>query len=238
MFMKNSTNRNIAERIEAIGYDMMCRIFGRLYTLAKEKRLSDIRYCFWMNLINRAFIDGFHIATHKTDMCENKDGEGAFHPKLSKFKKIFGKKIKVAMNKKVNSQIVEQFWSIIEKATYIRAMCKEKFHFHLFQVMRYHNTERKLQLEREGWVFIPIKSVAKLHTIDVNKLPSLPLKKELIKLCASTSELPAAELEMKKRMKQSLLRNAKNSKHYKCSKRQRRRMVSTSPFKIKEQPAY
>ncbi|MCP4523034.1 MAG: hypothetical protein GY828_02335, partial [Candidatus Gracilibacteria bacterium] len=101
MFMKNSTNRNIAERIEAIGYDMMCRIFGRLYTLAKTKRLSDIRYCFWMNLINRAFVDGFHIATHKTDMCENKDGRGAFHPKLSKFKKKKNKKIKVAMNKKV-----------------------------------------------------------------------------------------------------------------------------------------
>ncbi len=193
IFMANSTHHKYAERCEAIGYDMMCRIFNRFYTLAKEKRLTGKRFSFWFNLIRRAFVDGFHISTHKTDECKLVNGSGMFHPKLTKFDNIFGNKVKVDMNKKVNAQIAEQFWSMAEKATYVRAMCKPKFHFHLFQVRQYHNCERKLTLETDGWLFVPIEYVSTLQTID-DTIRSLPSKKNLIKQCASIKKLQCQQL--------------------------------------------
>ena len=157
-------------RITAIGYDFMCRMW---YTLQKSIKhtnaLGNKETKFWSGLMNRLFIDRFHIKTHLDSLCSQDKTKGIFHPDLPKFKIILRKD---DGKKPINDQIVEQFWSAFNKWKNLRAMTNEVFNFFLILKREHHNLYMIDKLTKKGYTFIPYKDIKPLrsfHEIEVKQ---------------------------------------------------------------------
>ena len=56
--------------MEAMGWDMMCNILGRLLKLMSKELLSADMLKFWSDdILSRLFVDRFHIAKHVCELC-------------------------------------------------------------------------------------------------------------------------------------------------------------------------
>lgn len=172
----NKTIIQYTNRIEAIGYDMICRIYHHLKTLIKKERLPAVQEAFWCDLIWRAFIDIWHIFTHTDELCKK---DGTFHPKLEKFKKILYD-INILMER-INDVIAEQFWSTMNATSQLKSMCRERFTLFLIEKRAYHNKAKYDEIKNKGWTFIPIDWCTTLR--DIRKAAkheaSLPSETEL-----------------------------------------------------------
>ena len=162
----NQASMDYANRIEGIGYDMMCRIYHHLDTLMEDDRLSDVQKHLWCSLMPRAFIDIWHIFTHTDDLCST---DGIFHPTLNKFKDIlyFDGSID-AVIKRVNDQIVEQFWSTMNSTYQLKSMNREHLLMFLLEKRQYYNNNKIAEIKEKGWTFVPIDCTTKLHNIGSN----------------------------------------------------------------------
>jgi len=156
----NKTIIQYANRIEAIGYDMICRMYHHLKTLVNNERLPAIQEAFWCDLIWRAFIDIWHIFTHTDELCNK---EGTFHPTLPKFENILFD-INILMDR-VNDVIAEQFWSTMNATLQLKSMCKERFILFLIEKREYHNKAKYDEIKNQGWTFIPIEWCTTLRDI-------------------------------------------------------------------------
>ena len=172
----NRTIKKYANRIEAIGYDMICRIYHHLKTLIKKERLPANQEVFWCDMMWRAFIDIWHIYTHTDELCKK---DGTFHPKLPKFEKILYD-INTMMDR-VNDIIAEQFWSTMNATSQLKSMGREKFAFFLMEKRAYHNEVKYNEIKNNGWTFIPIEWCTRLRNIDKDTKykSSLPSETEL-----------------------------------------------------------
>ena len=169
----NPTSIEYANRIEAIGYDMMCRMYRHLKTLIKNKRLPAIQAEFWCDLIWRAFIDIWHIYTHTDELCKE---DGIFHPKLEKFNNILYNINDLMI--RVNDQIAEQFWSTMNATSQLKAMNKETFLIFLMDKRSYYNEAKINEIKKNGWIFIPIKWCKPLRNIKSGKAKNAKLPSE------------------------------------------------------------
>ena len=162
----NQASMDYANRIEAIGYDMMCRIYHHLDTLMEEDRLSAVQKHLWCSLMPRAFIDIWHIFTHTDELCST---DGIFHPTLNKFKDIlyFDGSID-AVIKRVNDQIVEQFWSTMNSTYQLKSMNREHLLLFLLDKRQYYNNNKIAEIKEKGWTFVPIDCTTTLHNIGSN----------------------------------------------------------------------
>ena len=156
----NKTALDYANRIEAIGYDMICRMYHHLKALVKNERLSAEYEVFWCDIINRAFIDIWHIFNHTDMLCQE---DGTFHPKLPKFQNILYD-INRLMDR-VNDIIAEQFWSTMNATTQLKAMTQERFTLFLLEKREYHNQAKFNEIKKDGWTFIPIQWFTTLRDI-------------------------------------------------------------------------
>ena len=156
----NQTSIDYANRIEAIGYDMMCRIYHHLETLIANERLSPLYHALWSDLIWRAFIDIWHIFNHTDKLCKE---DGIFHPTLAKFEEIIYKM--EDMMTRVNDQIVEQFWSTMNASGQLKSMNKEHFLLFLLDKRSYYNKAKIEQIKKEGWTFVPLEYFTKLRDV-------------------------------------------------------------------------
>ena len=186
----NPTSIKYANRIEAIGYDMMCRIYHHLKKLIENKRLSSIQAQFWCDLINRAFIDIWHIYTHTDVLCKE---DGIFHPKLKKFKCILYN-INELMER-VNDQIAEQFWSTMNATSQLKAMTKETFTIFLLDKRSYYNQAKINKIKQDGWTFIPIEWCTSLRNVESGLAASatLPSEQDL----KSSNKTPLQKIQIK-----------------------------------------
>ena len=161
----NQSMIQYSNRIEAIGYDMMCRIYYHLKTLLQEDRLSAKYATFWSSLMERAFIDIWHIFTHTDFLCSE---QGIFHPKLKKFRNILYN-ISQTIDR-INDIIAEQFWSTMNATSQLMSMGKETFLLFLLEKKSYHNQIQMKELQKQGWKFIPIKWCTKLRDIESDEV--------------------------------------------------------------------
>ena len=171
---KNEAAIQYANRIEAIGYDMMCRIYYRINQLAKKDRLSDTQMSFWFDLIWRAFIDLWHVATHTDPLCIK---TGIFHPELDKFHEIL-KDIGELM-KRCNDIIAEQFWSQMNGAVQLKSMSKETMFIFLLEKRTYFNQAKMLDIEDEGYTMIPIEWCTELRDVRSKTSKTMPSVEQL-----------------------------------------------------------
>ena len=89
-FSSSRSHINYFERLEALGYDNMCNLQKRIHSLGRKGHLTELQAYFWTELLHRTFVDSFHIAKHKCELCS------VNHPKktccldgnLTKFKEI------------------------------------------------------------------------------------------------------------------------------------------------------
>ena len=185
---RNQTGIKYYQRIEALGYDFMCNIYKTLRSLYSAKKLSERERKFWLPLMDRLFIDLFHVRNHKNPICIHNPNTGILNPKLDKFNSILITDRK--SNKWANDQVVEQFWSAFNKYTYLRALCKEKYRFFLILKREHNNLKRVKVMQKKGWTFIPISFISNLRiwnsispdaplasTIDLQKNNGLLLEK-------------------------------------------------------------
>ena len=168
------TSIQYANRIEAIGYDMMCRMYYHLETLIKNKRLPAKQEAFWCDLIWRAFIDIWHVYTHTDELCQATGG--IFHPKLPKFAELLYN-INEVMDR-VNDIIAEQFWSTMNATSQLKSMNKETFLIFLLEKRSYCNQAKIKELKKKGWTFIPIEWCTSLRNIESQEA-ELPSKEAL-----------------------------------------------------------
>lgn len=179
-FSNNETAIEYANRIEAIGYDMMCRLYHHLKTLMKNDRLSSIQKTFWGDLIWRAFIDIWHIFTHTDPLCK---ADGIFHPELEKFMDILH--FIEDFMKRINDQVVEQFWSTMNATYQLKAMSREKFLIFLLEKRAYYNKVKLEEIKEEGWIFVPIGWFDKLRSIKTTTKAKFPNEEQLKKVKAT-----------------------------------------------------
>lgn len=174
---RNQTGIKYYQRIEALGYDFMCNIYKTLRSLYSAKKLSERERKFWLPLMDRLFIDLFHVRNHKNPICIHNPDTGILNPKLDKFNSILITDSK--SNKWANDQVVEQFWSAFNKYTYLRALGKEKYRFFLILKREHNNLKRIKVMQKQGWIFIPISFISNLRIWDSippdAPLPSTPL---------------------------------------------------------------
>ena len=175
LLTKNKAAIEYANRVEAIGYDMMCRIYYRVNQLAKKGRLSDIQMSVWFDLIWRAFIDLWHIATHTDKLCIKKTG--IFHPELPKFDEIL-KNIGDIM-KRCNDIIAEQFWSHMNGAVQLKSMSKETMFLFLLEKRSYFNKAKLCDIEDEGYTMIPIEWCTELRDVRSKTFKTMPSAEQL-----------------------------------------------------------
>ena len=220
----NETTIQYANRIEAIGYDMICRMYHHLKTLVKAQRLSAIQEAFWLDLIWRAFIDIWHIFTHTDELCTE---NGTFHPKLAKFDKILYN-INILMER-INDVIAEQFWSTMNATSQMKAMCRETFTLFLIEKRAYHNKARYNEIKNEGWTFIPIKYFTTLRDIkkDARYKASLPTKSEL----KAKNNEPLSRVEIKSHLQSEVrkLIKANPIKYTPKNNKKRKKILNTTP---------
>jgi len=169
------TSIQYANRIEAIGYDMMCRMYYHLQTLIKNKRLPAKQEAFWCDLIWRAFIDIWHVYTHTDELCQEEGG--IFHPKLKKFAELLYN-INDLMDR-VNDSIAEQFWSTMNATSQLKTMNKETFLIFLLEKRSYCNRAKINEIKQNGWTFIPIEWCTSLRDIESEQEAELPNKQAL-----------------------------------------------------------
>ena len=176
ILMRNETMKKYSQYIEAIGYDMMCRIYHHLKNI--NDRLDKKAEKLWNHLIYRAFIDAWHIYTHTDDLCKK---GGVFHPKSEKFENILFFKdhpdVKILF-KRINDIVAEQFWAIMNGSKHIRSMAKETTFMFLLDKILYHNDKKISDIKKEGWTFVPIDYFEPLQQADSNKNKT-PSPKEL-----------------------------------------------------------
>lgn len=145
-------NEYFSRCIVVFGWDMMCKLMGRLlgkkfrHLLFNEKSEIDevikIYYLMVTFGLHRLFIDKMHSNSHKNDEC--KLSEGIFNVWHEKFKNIFKKK---------NHNIAEQFWVRINKLKNCKLLHSEKYNIAIYLTMELHNYEIKKRLEKEGITF-------------------------------------------------------------------------------------
>lgn len=170
----NAASIQYANRIEAIGYDMMCRIYYHLKTLIDNDRLPAAHKALWCELIPRSFIDIWHIFTHTDELCKE---NGIFHPKLKKFEEILFN-INEKINR-INDIIAEQFWSTMNATNQLKSMNKETFLVFLLDKRSYYNQRKIDEIKQKGWTFIPIEWCSSLRNIESGEAKSLSSKEDL-----------------------------------------------------------
>ena len=169
LFTSHKDSIKYYERIAAFGYDMACNILKTLIALSEEDALTDEQKKFWKPIMNRLFIDAFHISSHRLSICKEDSKEGILHPKLKKFKDIL---TGLPKKKKINHQIVEQFWKELNKQLYMKALSEEKFAFFLILKREYHNKKQKEKLEKKGYTFIEIDNITVLRSFNASEVPT------------------------------------------------------------------
>lgn len=89
-FSELGSNINYFERLEALGYDNMCNLQARIHNAGKNDEMNDKEAYFWSELYYRTFVDGFHMKTHKCELCDKDHEKGicCFDTTLPKFKEI------------------------------------------------------------------------------------------------------------------------------------------------------
>ena len=87
-FTTKSSHIDYFERMEAIGYDNMCSLLSRIYSLGTKELLTKEQAYFWHEMRCRAFVDSFHISTHQCKLCKQDSTYCTLHPKLPKFKNV------------------------------------------------------------------------------------------------------------------------------------------------------
>ena len=150
-------------RIEAIGYDFMCKLWYSLKNYFRYEKLPDSVNKVWLSLLSRLFIDRFHITTHKDKACQEKGGTGFLHPSLPKFKNIFNDKMFQDDRIRINDQICEQFWRHFNKFKSMKTLSQEKYKLYLYMKREHHNMKNIEKLEKEGYIFVDIKEISKLR---------------------------------------------------------------------------
>ena len=204
-FTKNPAAIEYANRIEAIGYDFMCKMYYCLKSNDKHKTLSDLQMSFWFDIIWRAFIDIWHVAKHTDPLCCK---DGTFHPMLPKFNKVLYNI--TSMMKRCNDLIAEQFWSTMNATGQLKAMNQETMLIFLLEKRSYYNKIRKQAIKDEGYTFIPIEWCTKLRDIEAGANVQLPTTEELFK--ANKDHLKKVEIKPDKIEAVKRLINANKAK--------------------------
>ena len=181
-FTCNPTITNYFNRLEAAGYDMVCRLYNTVNKLFEAGTLTIKQHNFWCYILDRIFIDIWHVATHTDKMCIKNVDTGIFHPLLNKFKHILFKQNADTQKimKTCNDIVVEQFWVEMNTVKQIKAMTKERFRCILSIKQRYHNENRKLELEKQGWTFIPIEYFKSLRSFNEEAKQQVQSKQQLL----------------------------------------------------------
>ena len=201
---RNETMKTYSQYIEAIGYDMMCRIYHHLKNI--DDRLDEEAAEIWNHLIYRAFIDAWHIYTHTDDLCKK---GGIFHPKSKKFENVLFFKDDPAVKmvlKRINDIIAEQFWAIMNGTKQMKSMAKETTFMFLLDKILYHNNKKKSDIEKEGWTFVSIDYFEPLKQADSNK-NKIPKPEELSK----SSKSPLQKVRVKSSCQQALIDHLRSS---------------------------
>ena len=177
-FTANDSIIQSANRIEALGYDMMCRMYYTLRRLLNEAKLSAKQERFWSGLLERLFVDIWHIHTHIDKLCKQDSDEAIFHPKLAKYKNILHH-INETLDR-CNDIVVEQFWSTTNSAKHFKAMCKETGLIFLYLKRKHHNQERMKELKKKGYIFVDVEFFTTLRDISAERDSQWPSTNQLI----------------------------------------------------------
>ena len=169
LFTSHKDSIKYYERITGFGYDMACNILKTLIALSEENALTDEQKKFWKPIMNRLFIDPFHISSHKLSICKEDSKEGILHPKLKKFKNIL---TGLPKKQKINHQIVEQFWKELNKQLYMKALSEEKFAFFLILKRENHNEQQMQKLKKKGYTFTNINDITVLRSFNASEVPT------------------------------------------------------------------
>ena len=228
VFIKNAAAIEYANRIEAIGYDFMCRLYYTLRTKARDELLSEKQMAFWYDVIWRAFIDIWHVTTHTDDLCNLK--KGIFHPFLAKFEEILFDIND--MMKRCNDIIAEQFWSTMNASCQLKSMSRETMFLFLLEKRSYYNRVKLQSIIDDGYTLIPIEYCTTLRDVKA-KPPTFPKEEELVK--ARTHKLKKVtikpdKIEEVKRLIEADDKNNNNNKNKrKVSGNKRKLSSSKSP---------
>ena len=87
-FTTKPSHIDYLERMEGIGYDNMCNLLSRIYSLGTKELLTHEQAYFWHEMRCRAFVDSFHISTHKCKLCQKDSNYCTLHPHLPKFQNV------------------------------------------------------------------------------------------------------------------------------------------------------
>ena len=218
----DKTSIEYANRIEAIGYDMICRMYYHLKALIKKKRLPAIQEQFWCELVWRAFVDIWHIFTHTDELCQ-KTG-GVFHPRLPKFEEITYH-INLLMQN-VNDMIAEQFWSTMNATHQLKSMSRERFTLFLIEKRAYHNKAKVEEIKDDGWTFVPIEHFKQLRSL--KKRPASPVKLPTKAELKDKSSIPLSKVVVKPDHMQAVAKLIKKANGKRSTPRKSKRKLNTS----------
>lgn len=149
--------------MEAVGYDMGCRISARFETLLKAKVLKPEHAKCWQILNDLLFIDRFHVKNHTEEKCIT----GIFNPDNPKFGNIVTKK-------KVNTQVVEQGWAKINNFKFLKRCYPAKIRYYLFAFKMFNNETKLKELKSKGWDLKAIQRIGCLRNFNDDD----PMKKK------------------------------------------------------------
>ena len=200
-------HQEYARRLLAIGYDMMCTLYGRMKTLLNADYLTQKSKNLLISLLPHMHVDKFHVASHKNELCIKKGN--LFNPYAEKFAAFFKQK------GFSNDQIVEQNWKIINKLKWAKNLGRRRFCFMLYDIRKRHNSKNWIRLQKAGYEFVEISKISKIRELN-KRQPEIPTtvqlqtearfqklqKIVLIKKRRLQSDMPINDSRRKRRRKQ------------------------------------
>ena len=133
-FTAVESNKRYFERLEALGYDNMCNLMRKIHISGREGRLDSLQSFFWSELVNRVFVDGFHLSNHTCPLCDKTRQEGTcfLDTSLPKFDIIFPKQKfeKYMKSKNFKDTRVNDEVKLYIHITYIKLLYKLKLYIH------------------------------------------------------------------------------------------------------------
>ena len=219
----------------ALGYDFMCNMLRRLLStkmkdmMYRDESVREILF-FWHKLgLHRLFIDKMHIQTHKEAICSNDEDSGLLHPKLSKFKGILN-----GIPQKVNEQMVEQKWVMMNRLNSIRLMNWERFDFSLFLKREHNNHQNKLRLDSKGYCYESNSNWKSLRTfgdLEYFMFDGFETERSLVEIVnVMDVQREAYEDEANRTYRNIWLRWDEENARWECDSLQRELMVELRPF--------
>lgn len=200
-------HQEYAKRVMAVGYDMMCTIYGRLKTLLQEDHLTLESKNLLISLLHCLHVDKFHVGGHKNPLCQ-KEGN-MFNPYSKKFIDLFGEK------GCSNDQIVEQNWKITNKLHWAKSSGRRRFNFMLYDIKKRHNLQNWKQLERAGYHFVPIEQVKTIRELSKHVL-EVPTTEQL-QTQQKFQKIKKVSLRRKRRLSSTSLNNQTETKKQKIA---------------------